>query len=234
MRVETDRFSPAATAGRRLTELLSEGEQPILLLLSGGSAFEPLKYTESHSADLLTVTVLDERFSADPEINNFLQLRRSAFTANAHTRGCQFIETVPREGETLPQFASRFEDSLRSWRNKNAGGSIIATVGIGEDGHTAGVLPMQHDAVRFASLFVETQRWIVGYEAISPSVHRLRVTVTLSFMIVHIDHAVVFAVGASKCPIIEKVLKGGAALHECPALVLHSLRDAILITDLKI
>ena len=69
--------SPAAGAGIALGEVLEyHKEQPVLLMLSGGSAFSILDYIE---ADVLgpnlTISILDERCSSDSKINNFLQLK---------------------------------------------------------------------------------------------------------------------------------------------------------------
>ena len=112
---QADKESAAAEAGEYLNNFLVENKKtPILLLLSGGSAFSILDYIgQAALGDNLTVTDLDERFSADPEINNFSQLQKHDFYQLALDADVSFFGTLPRPNETIGQLKERWETNLK-------------------------------------------------------------------------------------------------------------------------
>ena len=115
------RDDAAEAAGEAINEFLKLHEKNnILMLLSGGSALEAADYIDPELIqDNLTLTVMDERFSADPEINNFAQVQNTSFYEFAKTKDINFIGTLPRPGETLSQISQRFEKALKAWRQEN-------------------------------------------------------------------------------------------------------------------
>src|SRR4051812_45524273 len=70
-----------AAAGEELNRLLASYKTvPVLLLLSGGSALFMLDYvSKNNTGEFLTISMLDERFSEDKEVNNFLQMQKMDF-----------------------------------------------------------------------------------------------------------------------------------------------------------
>src|SRR5690348_8782512 len=87
----------AKDAGIFLSGLFTQSAGDILLLLSGGSAFKLLDFVDSSIfSSRVTVGVADERFSSDPAVNNFLQLKNLPFVQKISSSGILFLETIPQ------------------------------------------------------------------------------------------------------------------------------------------
>ena len=107
--------------------LVENANKEILLLLSGGSAFSLLSLNKKYLNSHITIGVLDERYSADPQINDFYQLSVTSFFVTAVKARCKFIDTKVKTNESIQNLAFRFEKELRLWRNYNPKGKIIIT-----------------------------------------------------------------------------------------------------------
>lgn len=220
--------TPAQKAGEALTEqLLILREHPVLLLLSGGSAFRLLDYVDQMAlGSNLTVGVLDERFSFDPQVNNFSQLSRTDFFTRALVCGVSVIDTHVKEGETRSAFAARVEHGIRSWTTAYPQGIVIVTMGVGEDGHTAGILPRVEE-----SLFMN-DAWVTTY-AVDSRVNQYteRVTVTYTFLRTVVDFAFVYVTGSSKKNALAAVFQNDGDIFNTPARILHDMKNVYLYTD---
>jgi len=201
-------------AARKLNQLLGAQEEPILFLASGGSSLKLLEgiRLENH----VTVSVLDERYSPDPAINNFAQLFKIIQPE-------KFIDTRVRPQETLQQLAERFEQGLREWKRKNPNGKIIITQGMGSDGHTAGIMP----GVSF-----DDKRWVVGYDAKEKSKFPLRVTTTYSFLRDQVDYSIAYITGEEKRNAFKKLLAEKGRLIETPARIMREMKQVEIFTDI--
>jgi 6-phosphogluconolactonase/glucosamine-6-phosphate isomerase/deaminase len=214
-------------AGAALTEALRASlKKPSLLMLSGGSAFSLLTFVpEAVLSPRLTVTVLDERFSLEPTINNFTQLEQTEFFARCQTQGVQFISTKVFPEDTVRNVADTFERGLREWKHRNTEGVIIATMGIGEDGHTAGMFPGEY-GVDF-----DGDAWVVGYSApLEVNQYPERITVTRTFLKQQVTEAVVFAVGERKYQYVQEIRKGDGESRKIPAGVLQEMNSVQIFT----
>ncbi len=60
-----------------------------------------------------------------------------------------FSAACPGPGKPWTALAQRMEKNLRAWKNQNPQGKIIATLGIGADGHTAGIFPFADNSSTF-------------------------------------------------------------------------------------
>ena len=160
-----------------------EAGKDVLLCLSGGSALDLVAqgFPDSILGPWVTITVLDERYTHDPAVSNFAQLERIGFVETARQAGCQIIDTrVTGPEESREQLARRYEAGLRDWVQAHPEGEIVATIGMGPDGHTAGLIP---SAENFATTFADTAAWVVGYRvATQPEPQRERVTTTFAFL----------------------------------------------------
>lgn len=219
-----DAETAAHEAGKKLGNEIQRRKQPVLLLLSGGSPLSVLDYLdESALGERVTVCALDERFIADPNVNNFLQISKKIRAKN-------MIETVPREGESLEDFADRYEQALKTWRKENQNGKMIATMGIGDDGHVMGIFPHVEN---FRQIFDATDRWVVGYDAKEKNKYPLRATTTLAF-VRRIDTAIFYVCGDKKRESLVKTLDKQGDVSEVPARVLHEMPNVFLFTDQKV
>jgi len=214
-----------------LFEPLSGGED-VLFLISGGSALTLLDGLRVVGASRLTLATLDERFSAEPQVNNFLQITQSPFYQEVIPRGAGVIASVPQEGETLEALAGRLDAALRAWRMVHPEGVVVATMGIGPDGHIAGISPLE-EGERFQSLFQDPHRWVVGYTGnLQPPE---RVTVTIPFLTQNIDMAVVYATSSSKQEALTTLKANQAPENQAPVVVLNQMNGNIkLFTDQNI
>jgi len=154
------------------------------------------------------------------------------FYATAMNQGCHFISTQVRENEPITSLATRFETGLRAWMQNHPTHIIIATLGIGPDGHTAGIFPYPDTPTRFSELFDESDRWVTSYNAQGRDPHPLRITVTIPFLKM-IDYTVAYAVGPNKTGALKHTLAPAGSLAETPARIIQSMPHVTLFTDYK-
>lgn len=230
---QADKESAAAEAGEHLNLILVENKKrPVLLMLSAGSALNILEFVgQTALGENLTISMLDERFSQDPAINNFHQLQKHDFYNLAFEAECSFFGTIPRHEDTMESLAARWEKNLRAWRQENPEGLIIATLGMGPDGHTAGIFPYPEDAQKFQLLF-EGPVWVIPYNAGTENKFPERVTTTISFL-KNIDIGVAYICGPKKKSAFERLLKKQGRFNELPALAWNNINDLRVFTDLQ-
>lgn len=218
----------AETLAAKLTEYK---KQPVLFLVSGGSTVPMLAHMPSDVfGPHMTVVVLDERYSADPAVNNFLQLKVQPIYKAMKAAGCAFIETMPLPHESLEEFAQRYEMELRQWQKDQPGGKMVATQGIGIDGHTVGIFPYPKERAWFASQFDTTDRWVVGYDAGGKNQYPLRATTTFPFLRM-LDSVVLYCYGNKKRAAVASAMAPDGDLVVTPGCIIRHMRDVHLFTD---
>ncbi|MCX7997111.1 MAG: 6-phosphogluconolactonase [Patescibacteria group bacterium] len=228
-----DEYSALSGAGRALNDLIIRfSGNDILLLASGGSALRVMDSIKSeHLSSRLTIIPLDERFSTDPEVNNFLLLTRTNLASRARQQGVNFLDTSVRAGDAPDTLAHRYEQQLRHWRETHPQGLILATFGIGADGHISGIMPFPEDPERFRQNFVDTERWVIPYDASGKNPYPLRVTTTLAFLRM-VSGGVVYVTGQDKAEPLHRTLAPEGTLAETPARFLNGLTLVSLHTDI--
>ena len=218
-------------AAAKISELIEQyAGQPLLLLLCGGSSFgiyDSIR-PEALSSEV-TIAMTDDRFDHDVTINNFHQLQATDFYNEAINAQCFVISTEVWAEANPQELAERFEKGLRAWRKEFPEGKVIATFGVGPDGHTGGIMPNTKVA-EFTKNFEDTKNWVVGYFAPNTT-YCERVTITFPFIRSQIDHAVIYAVGDAKQAALSRLTASEGTLHETPARILLELKDATLFTD---
>ncbi len=223
----------AAAAGEALNKLLaSNKDRPVLLLLSSGSALPILEYAGKTSlSEHLTVGMLDDRFSQDAKVNNFSQFQKTDFYKDALEMECAFIGTLPRPEDTIETVRERWEGRLKKWREDNTDGIIIATLGMGADGHTAGIFPYTDDEKKFADLF-ESEAWTVAYEATGKNQYPQRITTTVTFFKL-IDEGIGFVCGPEKKEKLDAVLVNKTSFAKLPAAAWHEIKNVTVYSDIN-
>ncbi len=219
---------PDNEAAKALTETLrANADKPILLLVSGGSAFGLFEGVDpSVLGPHLTLTVLDERYSTDPTINNFAQLEATSFYTKSLERSVHLIDTKVLAGESLFGFSERFESSLRAWKAQHTNGVVVATMGIGVDGHTAGIFPGEW-GVDFSG-----EAWVVGYSVpliINP--YPDRVTVTYTFLRSQLNAVIVYATGNDKVHLIQELRTMNTFSPAAPFSIFKELPELTIFTN---
>lgn len=229
---------PHIDAGHALNAALkSVHEHDHLVLFSGGSA---LMLADSIDHTLLsprmTIGMVDERYTTDPAVSNFSQLTSRDVWSHAQAAGVSWIDPRPQPTASLEDTAHRVNIALKHWHITHHTGAVIAVLGVGADGHTAGVLPFPEDPTLFASLFFEEHRCVRGYQVDSKkNPHTKRITTTLSYLKRHVTHAIVYVAGEDKHAVLTALLAPHPApLAELPAGILHALPLVEIYTDLII
>ncbi len=229
-------------AGLILQALLKQRRSPygvdygVLFLSSGGSSLELLESVNPAILDsFYTIAMLDERFSADEHVNNFAQLARTLFYRKATIQGVHWIDTRVREGEALEELEERFEGALRAWKTNNPLGRVVATFGMGPDGHIAGMMPYPEHPSRFSFLFENPSQWVISYDATKEkSEFPLRATTTMTFLRTMVDCGVCTVTGQEKENAFERLLALEGTLSETPARILREMKNISVVTDIEV
>lgn len=207
---------------------------PVLFLASGGSSLAILNHINTSLLDgRVTLSVTDDRFSFDPNVNNFAQIMALPFYLQAKQQGCSFIDTRPLEGESAEQVGERFNQKLKEWMANNSTGKVIITQGIGPDSHTCGMMPYPEDPKRFNELFENPSVWAIGYNAGSKNEYPERITVTMPFLRHRVSEAVVFVAGKAKRPILANIATNKGALAAVPVMILNQMPKVQIYTDIS-
>lgn len=206
-----------------LREALAQGKK-ILFLVSGGSNIDLLKAIDQVllANPNITIFPLDERHDAGA-LNNSLIIQAA---------GIPIHPMVPMEGETVTEFGKRYHAFLANWMAENSEGTTIALIGIGPDGHTAGISPGIQAWFDATFMALEENTWAAGYEGnLQPP---QRVTVTPQFLAEKLDEGVVVATGAAKTEALQKTTTAGE-MGETPARVLNkTIGKMTLYTDVEL
>lgn len=240
MQKDSTSISALQNATQKLNYILTDAlqtQKPILLLLAGGSSLGLLEGTSAEDLDSrVTIAPLDERYSEDPNENNMAQIMQTDFYRRAHNKGAITIDTRVMAGETQAELADRFNLALNNWFQKNPDGVVVATVGIGADGHVSGMMPFPENPEKFSELFVNTDetKMVVAYDATGKNPHPLRVTTTIHLM-KKIHKAVIYVVGENKREAVIKFTDPAAAASQIPAVILKEIpAEVFLYTDLTL
>ncbi len=244
-----DPATAAIEAGRFLSDICSQyAGKPMLLMLAGGSATAVLEHVNpAYLSPDITVTVTDERFSDELDVNNFAVMQSLSFYNRLIEAGSFCISTELLEGETLEQLRARFEKNIREWRSDFPKGTIVGLFGMGADGHTAGMLPGAMDDEAFLAEFNDSDRLVGALDAVAADKaegieYPQRISVTLPFMRDLVDHSVFYISGEKKKPALDRAAGRGStedkdlppsAYIQCPAAIMRAMKDAVVFTDIE-
>jgi 6-phosphogluconolactonase/glucosamine-6-phosphate isomerase/deaminase len=220
--------TPAIDAGRQLSNLLlANTNTPLLLLVSGGTAVSVIEHCDTTlMGDHITLGLVDERFSKDPAVLNSAVIETSEFLTDGVKYGAHVLDIAIEDKESSDAVADRWEDQLRTWINWYPKGKIFAVLGIGADGHTAGIMPNIHDVDFFGS------RLAMAYTMSKEiDVHTERITVTFTFLKTYVDEAIVYAVGPQKQKAIDTMLADDAEPVTLPAAIFKEMKSVQFFTD---
>lgn len=215
-----------ATAKLVSDALRSYADTPLLLLVAGGSWHAVLEQVDTTNlGPWCTLSCLDERFSDDPASNNFRALSELNFFKEAMAHTVQIISTEIRAGDTIENMQNRFELALHDWRTDHHNGNVLTLIGVGVDGHIAGIFP------EFVHTQATSSDWTRSYTVTqSDTVYPKRITVSEYFLTHIVDHAIVYASGEDKKEIISKLLAEGSTSN-VPAQILCVMQKVTLSTD---
>lgn len=200
-----------------------------LVLLSGGSTVNLYgrlaDFIKSSAGDFgfLTFAQADERFR--PENNDDINAKVIAGTGlneACKQKGIKFFTVSQNPG--FEDSVSEYNVNMTKLFKENTYKTAI--LGIGPDGHTAGLLPGHR-------MNWERQDMAVGYENVGS--YKKRITLT-PYAIRQLDLATVVAKGPEKQEALSKIF-GEVKLTDTdkfPGLIIREIKEADLFTDVKI
>lgn len=217
--------------GDRLRE-----HRPALLLVSGGStagvaiaAIRSLRDSSAAHGDdmrgLLTVSLIDERFGPVGHAHsNWRQLLDGGLPVES-------VQAIPvlqnsRDGDdAFGATVRRFDNILTDAARKQMNGEllIVGLLGIGADGHTAGILPGSPACAE--GNIGPAAALATGYRS---DVHT-RITITPAFF-QYFDRAIAYATGADKWQAIAG-LREARPICEHPAQLLKRAHESLVFCD---
>ncbi len=237
MKIITEKEKLEEKAGEALDTMFSERNgKPLLMLLSGGSSLNLLKYVQEDSLGPdVTVGMLDDRYSRDTSINSYAlitgQETGTAFYTKIIESETVLLNSYPEEIDTLETYAEKYELFIKKWMRLYPDGIIRATVGIGPDGHTSGILPHPEAPKKFVELF-NGEKLIVGYDVGNKNPHRFRMTSTFTLMR-KFDQVLTFIRGENKKEALQKVIAEEGTLAETPGRIVRELNTVTIFTDIE-
>ena len=201
---------------RRIIQELKKNKN-VLWLVSGGSNIESVvKIMATIPEELhmqLTIMPVDERYGdVGHSDSNYQQLLTAGFKV-----GDAIFLSVLESGLSLEETTDRYK-AIAGQAFEEAD-TVIALLGIGADGHIAGILPNSHASY-------EARKYVVGYET---ATHK-RLTLTFPAFR-RITAAYVYAYGESKEPALSQLKSEQLALEEQPAQILKALPEAYVYND---
>lgn len=210
-----DPLKTAEAAGAKLTSEIKD--ERVLLLLSGGSAVEILKFVNPKIMQPGSVVgLLDERITPFKEDRNVQKIQDVWPDISIF---------APDQQGSLTDIAHDYGEKLGKYKNYKT----VITQGIGPDGHTAGILPYPEDETHFDELFHGSEE-VIGYDAMGKSPYPSRITVTFKFLS-NVNTSIVYACGGNKKVALLKIKQKMGRLAMTPALVLNDMQNVFLFTD---
>jgi 6-phosphogluconolactonase/glucosamine-6-phosphate isomerase/deaminase len=216
-----------------LAEILAS-DRDLLVLLSGGSVIplynEAIENFPISSLAHVVFTLVDERYGEDGHNDsNYEQIRRTGFFDKVLKMGAKVIAVSMKQPLHL---IPKTYNMLLSPAARNR--TVVGVFGVGSDGHTAGILPMQEEKM-FESTFMNTQELLVSYnldlglkeKEFNP--YRKRFTITPYFIRNYVEMALVYAVGEAKIKPLKAMFEKGP-VSEVPARLLVE-KAGYVITD---
>src|SRR3989344_588338 len=224
-------------ASKKAAEAIGEyfkenNDNEILFLSCGGSGIRMLNDIKSESlSSKLTVTMLDSRLQVEPQDENFYQLTRTDFYIRALQKRVRFLDVSLLRNLPLKEAGERFEAMLKNWLETHKGGKVIASIGMGPDGHIAGIIPFPEDQKTFDGLFKNETRLSLAYEVPSKNQFPNRLTTTYSFFS-KIDRVVSYITGEDKRDrLLELAGKKAFPEYRFPGIILSKLNEVSIFTD---
>ena len=228
----TDKEQAASDLAQTLAQECLDAKRPTLLLFSGGSALSVIQYLPLFSdAAFLTLSVVDERADPSGATSNFQELSRTPWFQAMRAAGAATIDPLSSATSFSQEKAQAFEHALRQWQETHKNGLIVALLGMGADGHTAGIFPTPATET-FAQLF-QSEAWVAAHTVPGAPSYPERLTTTLTFLQQVADRVYVFICGREKEIAWRHLLAQDLALSALPILGIYAMRQPQIFTDLS-
>lgn len=210
---------------------------PCLVFYSGGSGLPllALLYDELKNEDLSHAIFAPADERRDREHSNVAAFQKLDVFSLLEHLGATMIDCGDLE-RPLSVIADEYDEQVKLLIEdiREFDGVVISLLGMGDDGHTAGIFPYPEDAEYFATTFIDTDRMVVGYDVGQKNQFRERITLTTAALS-QSDYVFVYAVGENKRVALSQALQAGEiGSARIPARLWQSFRDVTLFTDITI
>ena len=200
--------------GLELKKQLEEGKR-VLWLVSGGSniplTVQVMNELPAKLTSQLTIIPIDERYGpVGHKDSNVQQLYDAGFEPKQAT----FV--APLANVSLDQTVIRYTQALENALNNTD--LVVAQIGMGTDGHIAGILPN--------SPALKAETLVTAYQG--PDFMRLTMTLP---SLRRINQAYLFAYGRPKRAALDRLCDGDYPIDDQPAQVLRDLREVYVYND---
>ncbi len=203
-----------------LTQCLARklsGNKKVLWLLSGGSnipaSIEVMNNVPADLSQNLSVSLIDERYGDEGHADsNWTKLLAAGFDIKQGT-----LLPVLQSGLSFEKTLERFETIISDGRSGNQ--TVVAQLGIGEDGHVAGILPGSPAALEKTDL-------VSGYQ----SQPFLRLTATFPAL-KKMDVVYAFAFGGNKHTALSDLQTKKISPIKQPAQILKQIPQVRIYSD---
>ncbi len=230
---EPDAAEAATHLTKRLTRELQSDQQDddadtgtaknVVWLVSGGSnialSLQVIRALPQEHMDRLTIMLSDERYGKPGHADsNWQQLADIGFEAAAEAAGAKFLATLQPD-MTLDDTCEHYGRVVCEVFDQ--ADVIIAQLGIGGDGHIAGILPR--------STAVGSEDQVAGYD----SGPYQRITMTPATLL-RVTAAYAFAYGDTKHQALRRLESQDLSISEEPAQILKQISESHLFTDQRL
>lgn len=183
------------------------------------SAFDP---------EIVEFGFLDERYdkknaniTAFKKLPVYIRMQNSGFSL----WGIKNFSKDPR------YIAQNIDDRLKKYVEE--GYQITALMGMGPDGHTAGIMPYPEDTKFFRQTFMDKDVFAVYYDAAKKNEFRYRITTTISFL-ENIDIAFAYITGIAKKQKLKQAMSGNSTMHSIPFSVIKKMKNVRVYADFSL
>ncbi len=223
-----------------LNTKLSSLNRDLLLLLPGGSfskmypeLFQALLEVKT-SLKRVTVSLTDDRYSSNPDhpTSNMHMLEEAYLKSGLVGLGTK-LRPILEEKAGLIQTAMTFSNFLKE-RVEDPHSEILPIIGLGVDGHIAGILPIKRE---YLPIFQEG--YAVGYDSseVSDTDNPYKKRISISFnTLKNSDEVWLYAVGEEKREVLKTIYRQLVNPQEVdyatlPAYFLHRVNKLRIFTD---
>jgi 6-phosphogluconolactonase/glucosamine-6-phosphate isomerase/deaminase len=238
---------PDLEAGEHISATIREHVGDLVCLLSGGSALDIIKHIDPYKhcfhqdckdsdtsgatktkctrSECRTIFMMgDERVSGESEINNYLQLVNRY---PEHPVTIRTLDTSALKNESEKDFAVRVENIFLETLTKLNNPKILFILGVGTDGHTAGIFPLEESA--FRRVYQDDLTYVpVKLEGLKID---SRASFTPNWILNNVDEVIGYVVGNDKKEILSKLSSETKNLNERPAELLNLHKRVHIFTD---
>jgi len=202
------------TLAKKVKNALGHGS--VALIVPGGSNISSviacMSLLSSNDNSGLTLMLSDERYGPiDHENSNYFQMKQKGL----NLYGAKFVQTLT--GTNMDDTVRYYDKTVETLITSSE--TTIAFMGIGDDGHIAGILPNS------LATKVE-QEWVVGYH----SKDFKRITLT-PYALTYVDEVIVGAFGSEKITTLNNLQKTSRSIVDQPAQLLRSIPLVTIYND---